>query len=36
MDIRVRNTNMEAREFYRRLGYAQDASVSLGKRLIED
>ena len=32
----VRNTNMEALEFYRRLGYAQDESVSLGKRLIED
>lgn len=32
----VRNTNSDALEFYRRLGYAQDESVSLGKRLIED
>lgn len=32
----VRNTNMEAAEFYRRLGYAQDESISLGKRLIAD
>ena len=36
VQLLVRNTNMEAREFYRRLGYAQDESVSLGKRLIED
>jgi ribosomal protein S18 acetylase RimI-like enzyme len=32
----VRNTNKEAAEFYRRLGYAQDESASLGKRLIAD
>ena len=32
----VRNTNKEAAEFYRRLGYAQDDSISLGKRLIAD
>ena len=32
----VRNTNKEAAEFYRRLGYAQDESISLGKRLIAD
>ena len=32
----VRNTNQEAAEFYRRLGYAQDESISLGKRLIAD
>jgi len=32
----VRNSNKEAAEFYRRLGYAQDESISLGKRLIAD
>ena len=32
----VRDSNKEAAEFYRRLGYAQDESISLGKRLIAD
>ena len=32
----VRNSNPEAVAFYRRLGYAQDESISLGKRLIVD
>ena len=32
----VRNSNKEAAEFYRRLGYAQDESISLGKRLVAD
>jgi len=32
----VRNSNKEAAAFYRRLGYAQDESISLGKRLIAD
>ena len=32
----VRNSNLEAAAFYRRLGYAQDESISLGKRLIAD
>ena len=32
----VRNSNKEAAKFYRRLGYAQDQSISLGKRLIPD
>lgn len=32
----VRVSNKEAAEFYRRLGYAQDDSISLGKRLIAD
>ena len=32
----VRNSNPEAVEFYRRLGYVQDESISLGKRLIVD
>ena len=36
VSLLVRNSNHDALEFYRRLGYAQDESVSLGKRLIED
>ena len=32
----VRNSNAEAFGFYRHLGYLQDDSVSLGKRLIAD
>ena len=32
----VRSSNPDAVEFYRRLGYAQDESISLGKRLIVD
>jgi ribosomal protein S18 acetylase RimI-like enzyme len=36
LNLQVRNTNAAALEFYRRIGYAQDDSVSLGKRLIPD
>jgi ribosomal protein S18 acetylase RimI-like enzyme len=36
INIQVRNTNAAALDFYRRLGYVQDESVSLGKRLIPD
>jgi ribosomal protein S18 acetylase RimI-like enzyme len=36
VSLLVRNSNREALEFYRHLGYAQDESVSLGKRLIAD
>ena len=36
LGLLVRNSNPEAIAFYRRLGYAQDDSVSLGKRLISD
>jgi ribosomal protein S18 acetylase RimI-like enzyme len=32
----VRNSNAQAIGFYRHLGYLQDDSVSLGKRLIAD
>ena len=31
-----RHSNPDAMEFYRRLGYVQDESVSFGKRLIAD
>jgi ribosomal protein S18 acetylase RimI-like enzyme len=36
VNLQVRATNLEAVSFYRRLGYAQDESISLGKRLIVD
>ena len=34
VNLLVRASNPEAVAFYRRLGYAQDQSISLGKRLI--
>lgn len=34
--LMVRDTNLEAAEFYRSIGYAQDPVVLFGKRLIED
>ena len=36
VSLLVRNSNREALDFYRHLGYAQDEAVSLGKRLIRD
>ena len=36
VSLLVRNSNREALAFYRHLGYVQDESVSLGKRLIPD
>ena len=36
LSLLVRNTNREAIGFYRHLGYIEDESVSLGKRLIAD
>jgi ribosomal protein S18 acetylase RimI-like enzyme len=36
VSLLVRNSNREALEFYRHLGYAQDEAISLGKRLIPD
>jgi ribosomal protein S18 acetylase RimI-like enzyme len=36
LSLQVRSANTEALDFYRRLGYVQDESVSLGKRLIAD
>jgi ribosomal protein S18 acetylase RimI-like enzyme len=36
INLQVRESNREAIEFYRHLGYLQDESVSLGKRLIDD
>ena len=36
LNLQVRTSNHEVLAFYRRLGYAQDDAVSLGKRLIPD
>lgn len=36
LNLQVRTTNHEVLTFYRRLGYATDDVVSLGKRLIAD
>jgi ribosomal protein S18 acetylase RimI-like enzyme len=36
LNLQVRTSNAEAVEFYRKLGYAQDAVVSFGRRLIPD
>lgn len=36
LNLMVRSSNTEVVEFYRKLGYAQDEVVSLGKRLIPD
>lgn len=36
VSLLVRNSNTEALNFYRHLGYLQDESISLGKRLIAD
>ena len=36
LNLQVRSTNVDVIAFYRRLGYATDDVVSLGKRLIVD
>lgn len=36
LNLQVRIANADAIEFYRRLGYEQDAVVSFGRRLIAD
>lgn len=36
VNLQVRASNPDAAAFYRRLGYVQDESISLGKRLIVD
>jgi len=36
LNLQVRSTNPGVVEFYRKLGYVQDETVSLGKRLIPD
>ncbi len=36
LNLQLRADNLEALAFYRKLGYIEDAVVSLGKRLIDD
>ena len=36
INLQVRSSNPGVIEFYRKLGYSQDQTVSLGKRLIPD
>jgi len=36
VQLQVRTDNEEAIAFYRKLGYTEDAVVSMGKRLIKD
>jgi ribosomal protein S18 acetylase RimI-like enzyme len=36
INLLVRSTNTGVIDFYKRLGYAQDEAVSLGKRLVPD
>jgi ribosomal protein S18 acetylase RimI-like enzyme len=36
LNLQVRTSNADVLAFYRRLGYAQDDAISLGKRLIPD
>ena len=36
LNIQIRNDNTKAINFYKKVGYKEDAAVSFGKRLIED
>jgi ribosomal protein S18 acetylase RimI-like enzyme len=36
LNLQVRASNLQAVDFYRAIGYAQDEVVSYGKRLIPD
>jgi ribosomal protein S18 acetylase RimI-like enzyme len=36
INLQIRKENVEARGFYERLGFAEDPSVSYGKRLVRD
>jgi ribosomal protein S18 acetylase RimI-like enzyme len=36
LNVQVRSGNEPVAAFYRRLGYAEDGAVGLGKRLIPD
>ena len=36
LNLQIRTDNAEAIKFYKTVGYSEDASVSFGKRLIED
>ena len=36
LNLQIRNDNTKAINFYQKVGYKEDATVSFGKRLIED
>ena len=36
INLQVRTSNLDAIRFYERIGFSQDAVVSMGKRLVED
>jgi ribosomal protein S18 acetylase RimI-like enzyme len=36
INLQIRHDNLEARRFYERLGFEEDATISLGKRLEHD
>lgn len=36
INLQIRQDNLEAIQFYKRLGFSQDAAVSFGKRLVHD
>lgn len=36
INLQIRRSNTEAVGFYRSLGFAEDDSVSMGKRLVKD
>jgi len=36
LNLQIRSSNLEVLAFYRELGYEQDETISLGKRLIAD
>lgn len=36
VNLQIRTTNLRAVAFYTQLGYAEDAAISMGKRLIDD
>jgi ribosomal protein S18 acetylase RimI-like enzyme len=36
INLQIRSTNAQVADFYRRIGYADDDVISLGKRLVDD
>lgn len=36
INLQIRKSNLSAARFYRSLGYVEDESISMGKRLVED
>lgn len=36
INLQIRKSNRSAVDFYRSLGYVEDESISMGKRLVED